>query len=75
MDNYFKSEAHRLAFAINELDGQCQMKMLGLGFKHFTSKKLAQDWRSNVLTLLKEGNMDSKATLINLDKIYQEIMS
>ena len=75
MDNYFKSEAHRLAFAINELDGQCQMKMLGLGFKHFTSKKLAQDWRNSVLTLLKEGGIDSKTTLIKLDKRYQEIMS
>jgi hypothetical protein len=74
MDTYFKSEGHRLAFAINELDGQWRVKMLGLGLNHFTNKELAQNWRDGVLTLLKEHDMDDEITLKNLNKIYEEII-
>lgn len=74
MNSYFKSEGHRLAFAINELDGQWRVKMLGLGLNHFTNKELAQNWRDGVLTLLKEHDMDDEITLKNLNKIYEEII-
>lgn len=74
MNSYFKSEGHRLAFAINELDGQWRVKMLGLGLNHFTNKELAQNWRDGVLTLLKEHGMDDEITLKNLNKIYEEII-
>ena len=74
MNSYFKSEGHRLAFAINELDGQWRVKMLGLGLNHFNNRELAQKWRNEVLTLLKEHDMDDEITLKNLNKIYEEII-
>ena len=74
MNSYFKSEGHRLAFAINELDGQWRVKMLGLGLNHFNNRERAQKWRDEVLTLLKEHDMDDEITLKNLNKIYEEII-
>ena len=47
-DLYFKSETTRIIFGLVELNGKQQMDFLGIDFEHYSNKKLAKEWYTEI---------------------------
>ena len=74
MNEFFKSEAHKIAFALNYLDGENRMKVLGITFQHFTSSKKAKQWYDETKEKLSNENMLDGITEAKLNQLYKEMM-
>lgn len=71
-DLYFKNEEARIIFGLAELGGKQQLDFLGVDFEHYSNKKLAKEW----YTEIKEKIAGSKhpkldVALENLEKLYK----
>ena len=71
-DLYFKNEEAKIIFGLAELGGKPQLDLLGIDFEHYSNKKLAEKW----YTEIKEKIAGSKhpkldVALENLEKLYK----
>ena len=74
MNEFFKSEGNKIAFALNYLDGENRMKVLGITFQHFTSSKKAQKWYDETKEKLSNENMLNGITEARLNQLYKEMV-
>lgn len=74
MNEFFKSEGNKIAFALNYLDGENRMKVLGITFQHFTSSKKAKKWYDETKEKLSNENMLYGITEERLNQLYKEMM-
>lgn len=47
-DLYFKNGEMRMVFGLAELGGKQQMDFLGIDFEHYSNKKLAKEWCTEI---------------------------
>ena len=74
MNEFFKSEGNKIAFALNYLDGENRMKVLGITFQHFTSSKKAKQWYDETKEKLSNENVLDRITETRLNQLYKEMM-
>lgn len=73
MDEFFKSEGHKIAFALNYLDGEARLKVLGVTMKHYTSSRVSKKWYKDTKALLEKENLLTGLTEMRLEKVYSEM--
>lgn len=73
MNEYFKSEGHKIAFALKFLDGKARMDVLGITYQHFSSKKVAKKWYDETKQILTNENLLDEFTNEKLEKVYREM--
>ena len=74
MNAFFKYEGNKIAFALNYLDGENRMKVLGITYQHFTSTKKAKQWYDETKEKLSNENMLDGITEEKLNQLYKEMM-
>ena len=47
-DLYFISNETRIIFGLAELEGKQQLDFLGVDFEHYSNKKLAKEWYTEI---------------------------
>lgn len=47
-DLYFKNGEIRMVFGLAELGGKQQLDFLGVDFEHYSNKKLAKEWYTEI---------------------------
>ena len=47
-DLYFISESTRIIFGLVKLEGKQQLDFLGVDFEHYSNKKLAKEWYTEI---------------------------
>lgn len=47
-DLYFKNKEARTIFGLAELGGKQQLDFLGVDFEHYSNKKLAKEWYTEI---------------------------
>lgn len=71
-DLYFKNHEVRLIFGLVVLSGKPQMDLLGINYSHYSDKKIAEIWYSNIKDVLAVSKHEMKdVALENLDKLYK----
>lgn len=71
-DLYFKNRVARLIFGLVVLNQKMQMDFLGIDYNHYSDKKIAKIWYSNIKDILAVSQHEMKdAALENLDKLYK----
>jgi len=71
-DLYFISNEARIIFGLAELGGRQQLDFLGVDFGHYSNKKLAEKWYSEIKEKIagsKHPKLD--VALENLEKLYK----
>lgn len=71
-DLYFKNKEARLIFGLAELGGRYQLDLLGIDFEHYSNKKLAKEWYTEIKENLR-GSTHPKLEIafMNLEKLYR----
>lgn len=73
-DLYFKNHEARLIFGLVVLNQKMQMDFLGIDYNHYSDKKIAEIWYSNIKHVLINSKHEMKdAALENLEKLYKEM--
>lgn len=71
-DLYFKNHEARLIFGLVVLSGKPQMDFLGIDYSHYSDKKIAEIWYSNIKDVLTNSKHKMRdVALENLDKLYK----
>lgn len=71
-DLYFKNHEARLIFGLVVLSQKMQMDFLGIDYSHYSDKKIAEIWYSNIKDVLVNSNHVMKdVALANLEKLYK----
>ena len=71
-DLYFKNEEERLIFGLLELKDRQQLDFLGIDYSHYSDKKIAEIWYSNIKDVLTNSKHKMRdVALENLDKLYK----
>ena len=71
-DLYFKSEEAKIIFGLVELGGKQQLDLLGIDYSHYSDKKLAKKWYTEIKEIMansKHPKLD--VALENLEKLYK----
>ena len=69
-DLYFKNHEAKIIFELIVLGGKPQMDLLGINYSHYSDKKIAEIWYSNIKDVLAVSKHEMKdAALENLDKL------
>ena len=71
-DLYFISETTRIIFGLVKLGRKQQLDFLGVDFEHYSNKKLAEKWYSEIKEKIagsKHPKLD--VALENLEKLYK----
>ena len=70
-DLYFKDEA-KIIFGLVVLGGKPQMDLLGINYSHYSDKKIAEIWYSNIKDVLTNSKHEMRdVALDNLEKLYK----
>lgn len=70
-DLYFKNQEARLIFGLVVLNQKMQMDFLGIDYNHYSDKKIAEIWYSNIKDILAVSQHQMKdVALNNLEKLY-----
>ena len=70
-DLYFKNHEARIIFGLVVLSQKMQMDFLGIDYNHYSDKKAAEIWYSNIKDVLVNSNHVMKdVALENLEKLY-----
>lgn len=70
-DLYFKNNEAKIIFGLVVLGGKPQMDLLGIDYSHYSDKKIAEIWYSNIKDVLAVSKHKMKdVALANLEKIY-----
>jgi putative anaerobic ribonucleoside-triphosphate reductase activating protein len=73
-DLYFKNHEAKIIFGLVVLGGKPQMDLLGINYSHYSDKKIAEIWYSNIKDILEVSKHEMKdAALRNLEKLYKGI--
>ncbi|MCL4581433.1 hypothetical protein YWH7199_08510 [Fusobacterium nucleatum YWH7199] len=71
-DLYFKNHEAKIIFGLVVLGGKPQMDLLGINYSHYSDKKIAEIWYSNIKDVLVNSNHVMKdVALENLEKLYK----
>lgn len=71
-DLYFKNHEARLIFGLVVLSQKMQMDFLGINYSHYSDKKIAEIWYSNIKDILAVSKHEMKGVaLVNLEKLYK----
>ena len=74
MNEFFKSEAHKIVFALNYLDGDNKMKVLGITLAHFTNKKVREQWHDKMKELIENSEYNNAEIISKLEMLYNEMI-
>lgn len=74
MNEFFKSESHKVVFALNYLDGEARMRVLGITLAHFTNSKVREQWHDKMKELILNSEYNNDETLSKLNDIYNEMI-
>lgn len=74
MTTYFKSEAHKLAFALNHLSGRDRMNLMGITTKHIFDRGEAVKWYFTIKQELIETDLFDSRTEMMLERVYKELL-
>jgi len=70
-DLYFKNHEARLIFGLVVLGGKPQMDLLGIDYNHYSDKKIAEIWYTNIKDVLTNSKHEMRdVALNNLEKLY-----
>jgi len=70
-DLYFKNHEARLIFGLVMLSKKMQMNFLGIDYNHYSDKKIAEIWYSNIKNVLIDSKHEMRdVALDNLEKLY-----
>lgn len=71
-DLYFKNHEARLIFGLVVLSQKMQMDLLGIDYSHYSDKKIAEIWYSNIKDVLTNSKHEMRdVALEKLDKLYK----
>ena len=71
-DLYFENHGAKIIFGLDVLGGKPQMDLLGIDYNHYSDKKIAEIWYSNIKNVLAVSKHEMKdVALENLDKLYK----
>ena len=71
-DLYFKNREARLIFGLVILSKKIQMDFLGIDYSHYSNKKIAEIWYSNIKDVLSVSQHPMRdVALNNLEKLYK----
>lgn len=71
-DLYFRNHEARIIFGLVVLRGKPQMDLLGINYSHYSDKKMAEIWYSNIKDVLAVSKHEMKdVALDNLEKLYK----
>lgn len=71
-DLYFKNHEAKIIFGLVVLGGKSQMDLLGIDYSHYSDKKIAEIWYSNIKDVLAISKHEMRdVALENLDKLYK----
>lgn len=74
MNEFFKSEAHKIGFALNYLDGANRMKVLGINFSMFSNKNKAEEWHNKIIGIIEGTEIDTEYNRNKLKMLLAEMM-
>lgn len=74
MNEYFKSEAHKIGFALNYLDGVSRMKVLEIDSTTCSSKKKAMAWHDKMIGIIKGTEFDTDHNRNKLNMLLAEMV-
>lgn len=74
MNEYFKSEAHKIGFALNYLDGVSRMKVLEIDYTTCSSKKKAMAWHDKMIGIIKGTEFDTDHNRNKLNMLLAEMV-
>lgn len=70
-DLYFKNHEAKIIFELIVLGGKPQMDLLGINYSHYSDKKIAEIWYSNIKDVLAVSKHEMRdVALDNLEKLY-----
>ena len=70
-DLYFKNHETKIIFGLVVMEGKPQMDLLGINYSHYSDKKIAEIWYSNIKDVLAVSKHEMRdVALENLEKIY-----
>ncbi len=70
-DLYFKNHEARLIFGLVVLSQKMQMDFLGINYNHYSDKKIAEIWYSNIKDVLIDSKHEMRdVALDNLERLY-----
>ena len=70
-DLYFKNHEARIIFGLVVLSQKMQMDFLGINYNHYSDKKIAEIWYSNIKDVLIDSKHEMRdVALDNLEKLY-----
>lgn len=71
-DLYFKNHEAKIIFGLVVLGGKPQMDLLGIDYSHYSDKKIAEIWYSNIKDVLVNSNHVMKdVALEKLEILYK----
>ena len=71
-DLYFKNHEAKIIFGLVVLEGKPQMDFLGIDYNHYSDKKIAEIWYSNIKDILAVSKYEMRdVALDNLEKLYK----
>lgn len=71
-DLYFKNNEAKIIFCLVVLGGKPQMDLLGIDYNHYSDKKIAEIWYSNIKDVLAVSKHEMReVALEKLDKLYK----
>ena len=71
-DLYFKNHEAKIIFGLVVLGGKPQMDLLGIDYNHYSDKKIAEIWYSNIKDVLTNSKHEMReVALEKLDKLYK----
>lgn len=74
MNGYFKSEAHKIGFALNHLDGVSRMKVLEIDYLTCSNSKKAQAWHNKMIEIIKGTEFDTDHNRNKLNILLAEMV-
>lgn len=74
MNEYFKSEAHKIGFALNYLDGVSRMKVLEIDYTTCSSKKKAIAWHDKMIGIIEGTEADTEYNRNKLKMLLVEMV-
>ncbi|MGL4335259.1 MAG: hypothetical protein ACRCST_00090 [Turicibacter sp.] len=75
-NDYFVNDAVEYIFYLVELEGDVQMKKLGIGKTHFTNKRVAKTWRDKISKQIHpdvSNHPKASDAMANLNDLYQQM--
>ena len=70
-DLYFKNHEAKIIFGLVVLGGKSQMDLLGIDYRHYSDKKIAEIWYSNIKDVLAVSKHEMRdEALENLERLY-----